>query len=282
MKIMILGSKGSLGSELRRVFPEAIAMDRSDLDIGHHSRVEEILAELKPDVVLNAAAYTDVDAAEHNGAVAYNTNYHGVMRLVNSCDKSGTRLVHFSTDYVFDGENPNGYLESDMRNPSNVYGNSKAKGEEIVERSHGEHLIIRTSWLYGNKKSFPEKIVSKARSTGLLKVIHDQIGSPTYAADLADRIPKMLDAPKGTYHLTNTGVPCSWFDFAEDIVNLAGIECRVVPRSTEEHNKEFPSTAKRPKCSILLNSKYEITGPPMRDWRSALLDYMQKENLVKT
>jgi dTDP-4-dehydrorhamnose reductase len=276
MRVMILGSEGSLGSELKRVFPDATALGRNELDITEGKKVDEVLEDLRPDIVLNAAAYTNVDNAETGGETAHKVNYNGVMRLINACDRNRIRLIHFSTDYVFDGENPSGYLESDRRNPINVYGLSKAKGEEIIERSTGEHMIIRTGWLYGRKKSFPSKIIAKAKSEGLVKVVDDQFGSPTYAADLAERIPQMLEAPKGIYHLTNTGILCSWFDFAEEIVKLSGFECAVLPVSSEE----LALPAMRPKYSILLNSKSQITGP-MRDWRSALLDYMKAQGVVK-
>ncbi len=265
MTIMIVGACGSLGTELIRVLPKAAAFSHKELDITDRKAVLDKISELKPSVVINAAAYTNVEGAETEKDAAFAINHAALESLVEACNKNKARLIHFSTDTVFDGSKKDGYKEDDKPNPVNVYGKSKAAGEEVV-RKCDDYMLIRTSWLYGKNKSFPMKIIQRAKKDGVVRVVNDQFGSPTSAADLADRIPEIMNSAKGIYHLTNSGV-CSWFDFAREIIRLSGIKVDVVPISTAE----YPSKTVRPKYGVLVNTKLK----PLRPWKDAIVDYMK-------
>ena len=269
MTIVILGAEGSLGKELQRVFPKAKAFSHQQVDITYWDDLTK-LRSLQPTVIINAAAYTDVEGAQRNKDLAFLVNYQAIVFLHRLSEETGARLIHFSTDYVFDGQNKEGYKENSVRNPLNTYGKSKAAGEEFLEQKSQNYLLIRTSWLYGSKKSFPHKIIAKAKTESTVKVVADQWGSPTSAADLAKSIPALLELPSGIYHLTNQGV-CNWYEFACTIFEQLGMPNRVVPVSSIE----FPTQARRPEYSVLLNTKTQ----PLRNWKLALVDYLKAEKL---
>jgi len=269
MNILILGSEGMLGTALMRVFDDATGYDREELDITDFDAVEDTLQELEPDLVINAAGYTDVDSCETNEDLANLVNGEAVGNLARVCRDFSINLVHFSTDYVFDGESPLGYSEFDEPNPINIYGSSKLKGEKLIQENTENFYIIRTSWLFGpNGKNFVETMLKIGPEKGKLDVVDDQVGNPTYTLDLAKAVQRLITHANeyGIYHITNAE-PVSWFDFAEEIFDLADLNVKVSPVSSDE----FKRPAKRPECSILLNEKF----PPLRSHTEALEEYLK-------
>jgi len=263
IKTLILGVTGMLGMELSKVFPDAITFSRSALDITNEDRVRLTIEGIKPDVVINAAAYTDVDECEDDRELAFNVNGRALEYIARSCSSAGATLVHYSTDYVFDGSKKE-YFESDETNPINVYGQSKLMGEKNIIENMKDYRIIRTSWLFGLQgKNFVETMLRLSKEMDTVKVVNDQFGKPTYAVDLAHRTSEIIKLPPGIYHITNEGT-CSWYEFAKAIIGNAA------PCSTDE----FPRKAKRPKYSILVNTKTE----PMRHWKEALKAYLEERS----
>lgn len=269
--ILIIGSKGMLGRELLRVFGdyELTGVDREEVDIREVEKIKEVVAKEKPELILNAAAYSDVDGAESNRKAAFEVNETGVRNLAVAAKKTGATIVHFSTDYVFPGNKKGGYREGDLPGPAvNVYGESKLAGEKVLRESGAEYYLVRTAWLYGaGGKNFVDTIWRLANGKQELRVVNDQFGSPTRAVDLA-RAVKVLVEEKyepGVYHLVNDGV-ASWYELAREIMKLENKDTKLVPVATQE----YPRPAKRPKYSILLNTK----GPKLRVWREALKGYL--------
>lgn len=272
MKILIIGSKGMLGHELVEVFKtshELTLWDRNEIDIADKDDVNEKITELNPDIVINAAAYTAVDDAETNNEIAYKVNGYAVGYLSGVCKEINALLVHFSTDYVFDGQNKDGYAEDHhAAGALNEYGKSKLLGEKMISDVSPRYYLIRTAWLFGKSgKNFIETMLRLAAEGKDLKVVNDQIGSPTYAKDLAKKVRELIESkrPYGIYHITNSGV-CSWYDFAKEIFDIAGLKPVINPVKSEE----FRTPAKRPNFSVLLNTKL----PKMRPWQEALRDYL--------
>jgi dTDP-4-dehydrorhamnose reductase len=272
MKILILGHKGMLGHELVKEFKndhELVLWDREQIDISKKEDVIKKIGDLWPDVVINAAAYTAVDEAESNKDLVYKVNGCAVGFLATACKEVNALLIHFSTDYVFDGENHNGYKENHPYNPINIYGKSKALGEKMILDVSPRYYIIRTSWLFGKHgKNFVETMLRLAGENKDIKVVNDQFGSPTYAKDLASEVKKLVESqnPYGIYHITNSET-CSWYDFAVKIFELSSLNLKIKPVKSEE----FPTPAKRPIYSMLINTKL----PPMRKWEEALKDYLK-------
>jgi len=259
IKTLILGAGGMLGSDLCRVFPDAVMLKHSDLDITDKEAVISSIKEIGPDVVINAAAYTDVDGCEDNEAHAFEVNGKAPGYIAEGCSQVGARLVHFSTDYVFDGSKEE-YVESDILNPIGLYGRSKLMGEMDIIKNIDNYQIIRTSWLFGvNGKNFVDTMLMLSDQMETVSVVNDQFGKPTYTADLASKTRVIIGLASGIYHITNEGV-CSWYEFADAIIG------NVVPCSSEE----FIRKAKRPKYSVLVNTK----TPPMRHWKEALAEYL--------
>lgn len=290
----MLGKNGMLGSmflkELERnrtnlsgsgrIF-EVFAFDR-DLDITNESALEIEFSKIRPDFVLNCAAYTNVDLAESERDVAFRINAEGPGLIAKKCKAFGAKLIHFSTDYIFDGEKASGYSENDEPSPINVYGESKLAGERAIAAEMNDYFIVRTSWLFGpGGKNFVDtmlqlggEVLSGKRAS--LKVVDDQIGCPTYTFDLARAVLKNFlmpfandDANKptfGIYHVTSNG-ECSWYEFAEEIFRIRGMDVTLEPISSEK----FVRPAKRPKNSVLLSTKMDFG---MRNWREAVGDYL--------
>lgn len=250
-KILITGANGQLGTELQNLLPQAIATDANILDITDFAAVSDFVKENKIDTIINCAAYTAVDKAEDDVDLAYKINVIGAENLA----KTSCKLIHISTDYVFDGTGHQPYLPEDKTNPVSVYGRTKAEGEMKVLQNSSLAIIIRTAWLYS---SYGNNFVKTMRRLGVEKesinVVSDQIGTPTYAGDLAQAIVKILPQINhsncGIYHYTNEGV-CSWYDFAYKIMNLSGIDCKVNPIKSAE----YPTKAKRPFYSVLDKEK---------------------------
>jgi len=259
--------------------PELLAWDRKDLDITQQDQVLKKIRELKPDIVINATGYTDVDGAETNRELAFAVNADGVKYVAQACSQVGASLIYFSTDYVFNGTKRRGYCEDEVEHlkPINVYGKSKLEGEQQIKCQ--KYFIIRTSWLYGAEgKNFVDTIIQRAiEGQKEFKVVDDQFGKSTYTVDLADRVVWMiqriekLDA--GVYHCTNRSkAGITWFEFACEIFKQAknlGILSKI-PKLIPCKTDEFPRPAQRPKYSALINTKL----PEMRDWRQALGDYL--------
>lgn len=259
---MIFGASGMLGSDLCRVFPDAVKLTHKGLDITDRTKVIESIKRIKPDVVINAAAYTNVDGCEDEQDLAFEVNGHAPGYIAQACSDIGAILVHFSTDYVFDGSKKE-YVESDTTNPINVYGQSKLMGEQEIIKNTDNYRIIRTSWLFGkNGQNFVDTMLSLSKEIETVKVVNDQFGKPTYTADLARKTPEIFEMEAGIYHITNKGV-CSWYEFASAIIHNA------IPCSSDE----FPRKARRPTYSALMDTKTSL----MRHWKNALNEYL-KEN----
>jgi len=282
MKILITGSNGQLGSEIKELsshYPEYKFeyTDIGELDITNKASVEEYFNKSIPDVVINCAAYTAVDKAETDIETAFLVNSVAAANLATAASRTGALFVHVSTDYVFDGTNHRPYKETDALNPISVYGKSKAAGEEAVIQAKGKALIIRTSWLYsafGN--NFIKTMIKYGSERGLLNVVADQTGTPTYARDLAQTILDILPqitALNGVeiYHYSNEGVT-SWYDFAHAIFEYTKIQCQVKPISTSE----YPLPASRPFYSLMDKTKikthFDIKIPYWRDSVKACID----------
>ncbi len=259
-KIMIFGANGMLGHALRVVFPGAVSPGHKDIDITDERAVKRLIGRELPSVVINAAAYTDVDGCEDHEDLALAVNGHGPGIVATACAETGALLVHYSTDYVFDGSRMD-YREDDEPNPLSAYGRSKLLGERSIQENTRDFRIIRTSWLFGSHgKNFVDTILALSHQHPQVKVVNDQVGKPTYAVDLARKTPEIISREPGIYHVTNDGV-CSWFEFASAFISNA------VPCSTAE----FPRKAKRPAFSVLVNSK----TTPLRHWSEAVKEYIQ-------
>jgi dTDP-4-dehydrorhamnose reductase len=280
-KILVTGANGQLGNEIRRIcrnFPglEFIFTDVDMLDITNPDAVSVFMEASKPAIVVNCAAYTNVDGAEENVKNVRKINSLAPQVLAAACAMQDAFLIHISTDYVFDGEATVPYTEEVEPNPISVYGNSKLEGEEKIKTVFDNFLIIRTSWMYSEfGHNFVRTILSLAKEHETLEIVNDQFGSPTYARDLAnciiDIIIKSILNPKaylpGIYHYSNQG-SCTWFEFAQEILNIAGIKsCTLIPVSTEQ----FPAVAKRPRYSVLDTSKVRGSfGIGIPNWRDSL------------
>jgi dTDP-4-dehydrorhamnose reductase len=253
---------------------DVLGMDLEELDITDALRCRTKVRETGPEVIINAAALTDVDYCESHEEEAMLVNGQGIGNLAEAAASNGARLIHYSTDYVFDGCKDSPYHEDDSPNPQTAYGRSKLRGEELLRRSVRDHLILRISWLFGRKgKNFIRTIISAARENRPLRVVDDQRGSPCYTRDVAAHTQRMMHSGcRGTYHLTNAG-SCTWYELALSALQCAGITGVPVAAVT---TAEFPRPAPRPASSILANARLEREGIPlMRPWQEAVREYVQ-------
>jgi dTDP-4-dehydrorhamnose reductase len=267
-----------LGADLMAVFRsshDVVGLDLPELDITKPEQCFAGVKEHAPDVIINAAAFTRVDDCETNEEAAFQANGYGAGNLAQAATATGALLVHYSTDYIFDGLKGEAYLEEDAPNPRNVYGKSKLLGELLIRRHCPNHQILRTSWLFGsNGPNFLRTIIGAARKGEPLRVVHDQKGSPTYSKDLAKWTLKTIDAGcRSTYHITNSG-SCNWFELASKAIEWAVIEgISITPVATAE----FPRPAPRPANSVLANAHLIRDGlPPMRSWQLAVREYVEQ------
>jgi dTDP-4-dehydrorhamnose reductase len=288
-KLLLVGSKGMLARAITAAAPAVYVttgVDLPEFDVTDQAQVFSLVESLHPDIIINCAAYTDVDGCETEAELANRVNGTAVGYLAAAAKKLDATLVHISTDYVFDGSKNAPYKEDDSTNPQSAYGHSKLLGEQaLMESGLEKYFILRTSWLYGpGGKNFVETILRLAEEREELKVVDDQIGSPTFTADLAEAIFKLLalsgpespaSSPWGIYHFANEG-QCSWHEFACAIVagarrhNLPVVTREILPITTEE----YPLPAKRPANSVFDKSKYKAaTGADIPKWRDSLQKY---------
>jgi dTDP-4-dehydrorhamnose reductase len=273
--ILVTGSNGQLGKELQELaaaYPayRFVFASREDLKLHHFGLVENFFVGLQPQYCINCAAYTAVDKAESEQDMAMIVNGEAVGNLAAVCKKFNTKLIHISTDYVFDGESETPYQPNDKTGPISTYGISKLKGEELCMQENNDSIIIRTAWVYSEfGNNFVKTMMRLMKERPEIKVVNDQIGAPTYAADLAKACLDIIDSGKwqsGIYHYSNQG-KISWYDFAVAIKEMIGSSCIVHPIPTTD----YPTPAKRPKFSLLDTSKikkiYEVQIP---EWRESL------------
>ncbi|MFA5128374.1 MAG: dTDP-4-dehydrorhamnose reductase [Patescibacteria group bacterium] len=278
MKVLIIGAKGMLGQELAREFSgngyEVLTWDKEEIDITKKDLVLEKIKSARPEIIINAAAYNAVDKIEEGEKdLAEAVNGYAVGNLSLTAEVVGAILVHYSTDYVFDGKEIDGYKEDDEPRPQSVYAASKLLGEGQLKNE--KYYLIRTSRLFGKpatsegaKKSFVDVMLKCAEEKDCLELVDEEVSSPTYVLDLAKRTREIIEweKPFGIYHVTNSGC-CTWYGWAKKTFELSGKSIKLAPVGAER----FPRPAKRPKYSVLLNTKL----PPMRKWEEALLDYLK-------
>lgn len=277
-KLLITGAQGQLGQALQSQLldHEVIARGSQDLDVSHLEHVRKALKQIRPDIVMNAAAFTQVDQAETHQESAYRGNALGPRNLALATNEMNIPLVHFSTDYVFDGRQSRPYHEFDRPNPLSVYGQSKLAGEEQVKNGNNRHFIIRTSWLYHIVgKNFPQTILRLANQEQV-RVVSDQFGSPTFAPHLAQAVSGLIETDSyGTYHLAGTG-GASWYDFTKALYHARGIRTTVVPITTAE----YPLPAPRPAYSVLTSLQDPFMAlPPWEDGVRAFAAQWREPNL---
>jgi dTDP-4-dehydrorhamnose reductase len=277
MKILLLGHKGMLGSDLLlklNLQHEVIGMDKEEIDIVSADECARAIKEITPSIVINAAAYTNVDGCETAKEECFAVNAEAVKNIAEACRSKNIRIIHFSTDYVFDGTGTRPYKEDDRCNPINAYGESKLAGERHLQSLADDYILIRTSWLYGVKgKNFVQTILEKAKTTPTLSVVDDQVGSPTHTKDLAAAVDLLISQNlKGIFHVTNRG-SCSWYQFAVKILQESGIDdVKVIPIKSDK----LPRPALRPAYSVLSMRKFiSATGKTMQPWQLALQDYLK-------
>ena len=295
--ILITGSSGMLGidlcEELRKCYnvagvdlvrsPQSAVRSFRKGDITDRRGIERIISEIKPDVVIHTAAMTDVDGCELDKAKAYKINADGTENVALACKKIDAILIYISTDFVFDGKKKGPYKEGDKTNPISVYGDSKLKGEEAIKKVLKKYFILRTGWLYGRHgRNFVENILEKAKREKVLRIVNDQVGSPTYTKDLAKALGVLVDkilttynlqlTTYGIYHVSNSG-SVSWYRYAKEILRLVKSKTPVTPISSEE----LARPALRPAMSVLDNSKFgRFAEFKMRHWKDALKEYLHR------
>ncbi len=293
MKILLFGHKGMLGNDLLKKLSrehEVVGMDKEEINIVSADECRNTIHEVIPDIIINAAAYTNVDGCETDRVGCFAVNAEAVKNIALACRDTKKRIIHFSTDYVFDGTAREPYKEDASCNPINVYGESKMDGERYLQTLSDNYLLIRTSWLYGtNGKNFVKAILEKAKAKkyindtmskanasvdgpSTLSVVDDQVGSPTYTKDLAAAVALLIEKnAQGVFHITNRG-SCTWHQFAVKILKEAGYDNIIVePIKTIELNRP----AMRPAYSILSNQKFiQVTGKTLQPWQLALQDYL--------
>lgn len=263
MKVLVTGAHGMLGVDVVRELSkshEVKGLGRNQLDITRLDQIREYVRAWQPEVMINCAAYTDVDGCEVNIEQAFLVNAMGAGNLAVIAREVGVALVHFSTDYVFDGRGTRPYREFDQTGPINVYGKSKLAGEHLVSSVAGKFYIVRTSWLYGaGGKNFVKTILGRARHGQELAIVDDQLGSPTYTVDLARAVGQLIEKQAyGIYHITNSG-SCSWYQFARCVLNAAGIgDSEIKPIKSSQLQRE----ALRPAYSVLENYCWRLQGFP--------------------
>lgn len=276
-KIIVTGCNGQLGRAVNLFFKDAadisfVNTDVGELDITNIDKVMELAREVKPYAIINCAAHTGVDACETEYDKAFKINAIGPRNLAIAARETGAKLMHISTDYVFDGKATKPYVETDATNPQGAYGSTKLAGENFVKEFADRYFILRTAWLYGDGKNFAKTMLRLSEDHDMVTVVGDQFGSPTSAAELTKAINALLFTENyGTFHATCEG-SCSWADFAREVFRLAGKTTQVKAITTEEYGAAAP----RPAYSVLENRMFKLTTDFMfADWHDAIAKYMK-------
>lgn len=284
MKVLLIGANGQLGTDLLKEFQAAgntiIPVTHAQMDVCSEEQVAESMAEVKPEVVVSTAAFHKVEECEKKPALAFQVNGTGAMNLALACQRSGAVLVHFSTDYVFDGKKNAAYEETDLPSPLSVYGASKVVGEHLIAAYAERYFVIRTCGLYGVAGSsgkggnFVETMLKKAMAGDAIRVVDDQVLTPTYTADLAEATRKLiLTGSYGLYHISSEG-QCSWYEFTRYIFESAGLDAKLSP----VNSSEFASPVKRPPNSVLSKAKLRALGVSIPSWKDALPRYLEERS----
>jgi len=277
MRVMILGASGLLGRDLMREWrgDEVVGLRSTDVDIRDARRIGEVIAQIRPEWLVLAAAYTNVDGCESNQDLAFAVNRDGPVNVAGAAKQAGAKLLFLSSDYVFDGTKTVPYETDDPRNPQSVYGRTKAEVEVRLQELLPECCIVRTSWLFGmGGKCFPDTILKLAAARPALDVVDDQRGCPTYSVDLAHAIITLCqENASGILHATNAG-NCSWFEFAREIISASELTVPVHPVSTQQ----MPRPARRPAYSVLSDASLRRYGIEMPTWQNALRRYLRERN----
>jgi dTDP-4-dehydrorhamnose reductase len=280
MRILVTGAGGMLGRDVVRaaefVNHEVIALEHADLDVTDGPRVQRAVKRVAPDAVINCAAWTDVDGAEANPRGAKRLNATAAGTVAAAAAYVSAPVVHPSTDYVFDGGSRRPYIESDTPRPLSAYGATKLAGEHEVAAANPQHFVVRSSWLFGaNGRNFVETMLRLGRELGEVVVVRDQVGCPTYTGHLADALIRLLDGDDYGLHHIAAGGACSWFEFALEIFEQAGVECHTLSCTTEE----FPRPARRPAYSVLGTERdYAFYLP---DWQDGLRSYLAERAVAR-
>jgi dTDP-4-dehydrorhamnose reductase len=286
LRVAVIGSTGQLGQDLMRVFgEEAVGFAHEDLDVTDEGSVASAIRSVEPDWVFNTAAFHRVDDCETNPTLTFAVNATGALNVARAAAAVGSGVAFFSSDYVFGGqdrERDHPYEEGDRPEPLSVYGVSKVAGEQLVMQANPRHLVVRSAGLYGTATSrkgwtFPELMLNKARNEGALRVVTDQVLSPTFTVDLARKTKELIEQDAvGLFHLTNAG-ECSWFEFAQGALELAGVEAKMERISTEQMKQR----ARRPPYSALDTTRLETVGlSSLRPWKEALSDYLRAKGMI--
>ncbi len=285
MRVLVTGANGMLGRDLVEIMSdrfEVSGIDVDDADITRFEEIQRVIREKDPEFIVHCAGYTDVDGCEREKDLSYKVNAIGTRNVTRCAADLDVPIIYISTDYVFSGGRHSPYREYDLPEPINEYGYTKLAGEYFVQQLHSKFFIVRTAWLFGRHgKNFVMTILNIARNDSNLRVVNDQIGSPTYTRDLCGKIVELIGsgAGYGIYHITNSGV-CSWCDFARKILDLAGYSDVVLrPIRTEETGR----AARRPSNSALENRALRLEGlEPMRSWEEALADYLANSEIMES
>jgi dTDP-4-dehydrorhamnose reductase len=283
MKIVILGSGGRLGAALTREYGkkfDVLGFNHAQLDLAKPEQLRDKLSPLDFDVLINAAAFTNVDLCESKPDQAFAINAEAPKHLAEMCRDKKAKLIHFSTDYVFDGEKREPYVETDLAKPISVYGESKRAGEENVSALQDRHLVVRASWVFGpDRPSFIDAMIKRAREEEHIDAVADKFSTPTYTRDIAEMLPHFFEGPGGVLHFANSG-ECSWQEYAQHAIDSchkfgASLKAKTVKPVKTADMKNW--VARRPVYSVLSTAKYaKLAGVTPRSWRDAVSDYIER------
>ncbi len=287
MRAAIIGATGQLGSDIMHMWPpdKTIGLTHAEIDVTNREQVFDVLSRNAPELVVNTAAFHNVDVCESELERAFQVNAAGAMNVADACHELGAALMFISTDYVFAGDLKRPYVEQDPTTPISVYGTSKAAGEQLVRSRLSKHYVVRTSGLYGiagasgKGGNFVMRMLELGRGGKDLRVVDDQVLSPTFTQDLAEQLLRLASTERyGTYHITNSN-ECSWYAFAKEIFRVTATDSLLSPTTTAE----FGAKAPRPAFSVLANQGTQAVGlPPMRPWTEALADFLTQKRQLAT